>query len=390
MSKLSLKVINKTRQVSDFCFKYFEYKNDKNFDYKMVYNGFSDHKEESKDDYEILNRICIAYIKAKEVQRNVSPIYSPSNEWLPIYEKPLKEIIEILTKRDIETLSRIYGNFWRDSCSTGLVGLPVNMEKCYFGKKISLRNKIYFLNDAYNRYRLWNSLLGDTHSIKDLESPCIGNPFGYYIDGNFIVSGSDYNHYYATIIGRLLKSAPSKCVVELGAGFGGMAYYLLRDNNDISYVDFDLPENAALTAYYLLKAFPEKKIRLYGEVDSITESLNNNEILIMPSFEIEKLPTGCVGLAFNSYSLAEMSKETVKSYISKFTEMVEEKGYIMHINHNKNSEFIADNFGIDPNQFDLLYKIPALWNMGRNSLMDEYEYLYRKSTNESTPKSGFL
>jgi hypothetical protein len=48
------------------------------------------------------------------------------------------------------------------------------------------------------------------------------------------------------------------------------------------------------------------------------------------------------------------------------------------VNHNKKSEVVADDFGIDPVRFDLLYKIPALWNAGRDMLMDEYEYLYRK------------
>jgi hypothetical protein len=52
--------------------------------------------------------------------------------------------------------------------------------------------------------------------------------------------------------------------------------------------------------------------------------------------------------------------------------------YILHVNHNKLSEVVADSFGIDPQQFDLLYKIPAFWNLGRNDKMDEYEYLYKR------------
>jgi hypothetical protein len=71
-----------------------------------------------------------------------------------------------------------------------------------------------------------------------------------------------------------------------------------------------------------------------------------------------------------------MSQETIKTYINEFTRI--SKGYFLHVNHNKVSEIIADNFGVDLNQFDLLYKIPALWNAGRNLYMDEYEYLYKK------------
>lgn len=372
------KILKEINFTIDIWQKNRELKGDKNYDLDIVNRGFAERKEAIFDDSEILTRICVSYNKAKDAQRKVSSVFSPSNEWLPIYEKPLNEVMVALAKKDINTLSRIYRNFWRDSCSSGLIGLPINMKKYYFGRHISLKHKMLFTNDVIHRYKLWQSLLGNTHTIEDLYSPCIGNPYGYYIDGKFIINGSDYQHYYATDISRLIKEEESKCVVELGAGFGGMAQYLIRDNKNITYIDLDLPENAALTAYYLLKAFPDRKIRLYGEVDSMQSSIRNNEILILPSFEVHNIPTGCAGFVFNSYSLAEMSRETINTFISEFSRIISETGYFKHVNHNKNSQVIADDFGVNPLQFNLLYKIPALWNMGRNSQMDEYEYLYRK------------
>jgi putative sugar O-methyltransferase len=355
-----------------------EYIGDPNYNLDLVNQGFADLKVEKQDDSKILNRICKAYNKAKDIQQHKSPIYRPSNEWLPIYEQPLKEVITALTNSDVNSLSRIYSNFWRDDCSKGLIGLPVDMKKHFFEKKIKRRYKMMFLNDFICRYKLWQKLLGKTHSTIDLQSPNIGNQYGYFIEGKFIKAGSDYLHYYATTIGRLIKSETSNCVVELGGGFGGMAYYLLRDNQDITYIDLDLPENMALTAYYLLKAFPKKKILLFGEEDLTSESIQKYDAIIMPSFEIEHLPENFATLVFNSYSLAEMSKETISSFIKEFTRIILEKGYFLHVNHNKNSLVIADDFGVSPDQFNLLSKTPALWNMGRNSHMDEDEYLYRK------------
>ena len=356
-----------------------EFKGDRNYDLDLVDRYFIDRRAEASDDSAILRRICLAYNKAKDFQRKVSPVFHPSNEWLPVYQNCMKEVIAALTNEDIVTLSRIYANYWRDPCSTGLVGLPLDMRKCFFRARINRRHKMLALNDALYRYKLWRSLLGITHSIHDLDSPCIGNPYGYFVDGTFIKSGSDYQHYYATLIGRLIRSERSKCIVELGAGFGGMAYYLLRDNRDVAYIDLDLPENMALTAYFLLKAFPQRKILLYGEVSSWPESIENNEILIMPSFEVTRFPSGCARLVFNSYSLAEMSRETINTFIEQFARIVGEGGYVLHVNHNKNSLVVADDFGMDSARFDLLYKIPALWNMGRNAQMDEYEYLYRRT-----------
>ena len=46
------------------------------------------------------------------------------------------------------------------------------------------------------------------------------------MDGIFIRSGADYHHYYAHIIKQLLRPGQDHVVVELGAGFAGMAYFL--------------------------------------------------------------------------------------------------------------------------------------------------------------------
>jgi hypothetical protein len=64
-----------------------------------------------------------------------------------------------------------------------------------------------------------------------------------------------------------MASRQEKIVVELGGGFGGLAYYLIRDNPQVTYLDFDLPEATALASYYLMRSLPSLSIQLYGEVD---------------------------------------------------------------------------------------------------------------------------
>ncbi len=353
-----------------------EFRNNRNNNLRLVEEGFLNRESETSGDTAILRRIVDAYNKAKDIQRSAVPCYQVSNEWLPVYERSLREVIKTLADRDIEKVGRIYRNFMRNSCSTGLHGMPVDMQKCYFGNRISRKYKQFFLYDCLSRYELWKDLLGNTCQLSELASPNVGNPYGYFIDGTFIRVGADYLHYYATAVGRLLRGTGHRTVVELGGGYGGMAYYLARDNDNLSYVDFDLPENMALAAYYLLSAFPEKKILLFGESELTPESIRDYQIIIMPNFEITRLSDNSVDLVFNSYSLAEMSAETIHNYIAEFTRIV--RGYFLHVNHNRDSEVVADNFGVDPRKFDLLYKVPALWNKGRKTDMDEYEYLYRK------------
>jgi hypothetical protein len=56
----------------------------------------------------------------------------------------------------------------------------------------------------------------------------------------------------------------------------------------------------------------------------------------------------------------------------------------MHVNHTTNSLVKADDFGIERYGFELLYRKPALWNRGRKLVVDEYEFLYSKLTEENS------
>ena len=47
------------------------------------------------------------------------------------------------------------------------------------------------------------------------------------------------------------------------------------------------------------------------------------------------------------------------------------------MNHTKHSLVSAREFPI-PNDFVLISEEMAAWNLGRNSNMDEYEFLYKK------------
>jgi hypothetical protein len=96
----------------------------------------------------------------------------------------------------------------------------------------------------------------------------------------------------------------------------------------------------------------------------------------MPSFEISNLPPKSVDLSFNSYSLAEMSAESIKVYLDQIARVT--TGYFLHVNHNKNAVLNADKFGVEERGFTLVNKELAGWTLGINPVSDEYEYLYRR------------
>lgn len=379
--KKGIKKLSKIR--SKFQKKYYsiriedKFKKDPNWKRADIYKAFSDRKIQGNDQ-EILNRIIKAYNLAKEKQETAQSVYQVSNEWVPIYNNHMGNIMNVLQKGNIDELQKIYDNFWRDPCSTGLHGLSSSMQKNFFGKKISNKNKKLFLSDFFHRYHLWKDLLGYKYSIKDLEAPIIGNPYGLELDGAFVKAGSDCFHYYATGINRMLSAKNKKTtILELGGGFGGMAYYLCRDNRNCTYIDLDLPENTALASFHLLKAFPEKRIVLYGEAEINKEIIENNDILMLPCFAVEEIPDLSADLFFNSYSLAEMEPSAISNYLVQMKRIT--KRFFYHVNHINNCVLSADKFDIDADKFSLIYRIPALWNLAQNINMDEYEFLYERA-----------
>jgi len=351
------------------------FKDDPNYRPDLVPAACAPHPSPEQDDSLILKRIIAAYKKAKADQKSASETFNVSYEWLHIYERILGPVMRALQEENIPELNRMYSNFFRDSCSQGLAGYPLEIQRNLFLPDPPLKHRNILLVDLLHRFHLWKERTENRYTVHDLVSPQIGNPYGHIFDGVFIRGGSDYHHYYAQFINSLLPSNTKGTVIELGGGFGGMAYFLVRDNPNVTYVDFDLPEALALASYYLLKAFPDLPITLYGEAKFSSETLSRSRIVMMPSFEIKNMLAGAADVAFNSYSLAEMSASSIREYIAELTRCT--RGHLLHINHNRVSLVKADDFGIENHNFSLLQRRLAGWTVGLNPTSDEFEYLYQ-------------
>jgi putative sugar O-methyltransferase len=328
------------------------------------------------DSDEIFERIIAAYNNAKAIQADEPAAYQVGYLWLPVYERYMSEVMEALSCSNLSQLKYIYNNFFRKSCSSGLHGLHLDVEQHFDGDEIHSDIRERFFHDSLHRLNLWIELTEQRIPFEALVSNDIGNPYGFTLDDRFIRCGSDYHHYYATIINRLIRDPSRQTVTEIGGGFGGMAYFLMRDNHEVTYIDFDLPENLALASFYLLSSFPDRKIALFGEFNIERDDFTEYDAVLLPNFAIKHMKDDISDLTFNSYSLAEMSIETINEYflhINRFTSK-----FIFHVNHNKVTQMNAHQFGVNQSKFEMLYRAPALWNLGRDKDMDEFEFLYKR------------
>jgi hypothetical protein len=290
-----------------------KYNDDPRYDLQNVTDGFASRLGARDDDSELLERICAAYIKTVRHPGVASEMYKATSWWEEIRQRSLRHVIQALMSRDIRTLRRMYQNFFRDPCSTGLLNVPYGMSKAYFGGTIKDVPRNFYLSDTLHRLDYWSLQTRGCCNIHELSGPEIGNPFGICLDDTLIRAGSPYQHYCAYKVSSVANSN-KPIVVEIGGGFGGMAYYLLRDCPDVTYVDFDLPESIALTSYYLLKAFPQLDVRLFGELDS-TYLMPRADVLLMPLFKLSSMPAGSADIVFSSHAMADLSDPALQHYL---------------------------------------------------------------------------
>lgn len=330
-------------------------------------------------------RIIEAYTLAVRDQATQRDVYKVSNEWIPIYEAPLMPLISALRQRDAVALRDLLDNFFRKSISWGLCGMAGNMEQVYFNRQPSRFALKKYLIDAVYRYRLLEQLLPGTQP-EALRVEDVGNPYGIVVGEHFVRTGADYQYYYAHAVSRLLEPvAGRKVVAELGGGIGGFGYFLNQlSPGELSYVNLDLPEILCISSYQLLNLLPEKRFMLYGETGSIDSStIASNDIALLPSFAIESMQDDSVNVAFNSYSLAEMGRDTIANYTGQLSRVT--RNAILHVNHVQNALVGADQFPFDAGKFELKRRERALWNLGRDLKCDEYEFLLTRREDGARP-----
>lgn len=350
-----------------------KYRDDPRFCLDRVTEGFAQRRESEVDDYALLERICAAYIKA--IHHEPEEAFAPSGWWRLVAAGSLGPVTHALRTRNIPVLQAMYRNFFRDPCGAGLVGLPVNMSRSYFDAEIKPNYKRLFLGDTLHQFDLWEELTERQFTVLDLESPIIGNPFGIVIDGVFIKTGAGYQHFYARRISELLDCSLRRNVVaEIGGGYGGMAYYFIRDNQGSTYIDFDVPETIALASYYLLRSFPKLKAILYGEEELTERTIEESDIILMPNFELSKLPSGSVNLSFNSHVLADMSVAAIRRYIDEILRTT--SSFFLHLNRSAACLAISEYLNERSNHARLTYSCEAAWHGARSLQNDEREQIY--------------
>jgi hypothetical protein len=348
------------------------FKGDSRYKLSALSEGFSCRIDNKRDDTALLNRICTAYQKTFEQQRFAPGTYDATPWWQEVRERSLRPVMGALLTRNLDALRAMYRNFFRHPCSTGLINVPYGMFSAYFGKSVTNVHCHYYLSEVLHRVDHWKAQTSGRFSIDTLAGPRIGNPFGAFIADTLIDSGSPYRHYCAQQVSNLLASGEAT-VIEIGGGFGGMAYYLLRDRPGTTYIDLDTPESIALASYYLITAFPDLKFVLYGEEIPTKEAIAHADVALLPLFELPNMPPGIADISFSSHSMSDLTQHAFREYLSHIARITMKR--FLYIGVDRRGGPLSRSIGYN-HHFSFRSSRVSEWQSHPNSSLIEVECLY--------------
>ncbi|MEI6315220.1 MAG: putative sugar O-methyltransferase [Syntrophus sp. (in: bacteria)] len=359
-------------------------KSDRNLNIK---DGFADHRQKKyhcKSNHEHIQRIITAYKASKQAQSKASlpfQIRGLWDEWITINHK---ELITALKNEDISVLSSLFENLYREQFTIGMGGYD-NYVRYHT-----------FLGSLYVKY-VWSSyrdkLLALGFDAHKIDFPPIGNPTGILLNDKIISIETLRHAYHAVELCSLLRDVHKAVIVEIGGGLGGQAYQAIQMNNaQVSkYLIFDIPEVAAISSYFLLSAFPDKSVRLFGEGQVSVDLCEEYSVAILPHFAITQLSDSSVDLFYNSCSFSEMDASASTEYLS-IIEQASRK-YFMHDNHDTVFRFrnpdgstsvnvVGSNLIPNPALFKRIFKKPRVHRLPEDRPFVHFEYLYEKICEE--------
>ena len=346
----------------------------------MLERGLSPHVTPDIDkDYldRVLGRIITSYNHSSKEFNNKPFVYKPGHKWKVEIVNKRSNYIDALRENNKYILGNLFKEFLRNN---GALSLLKYQPYQVLAAEKGYRQRLDFLDNVLLDLNIWREFV-DANDVTNLEVPNIGNPYGCVVENVLITAASCPHHYYASRINNLLYDIEDPIVAEIGGGFGGMAYYLLKSRKGIKYINFDLPEILILAQYYLMMAYPEKRFLLNGEnnVKRITqEIIDKYDVILMPNYKLPELDSTTVDLYINTHSLSEMDLPTVEEYISQITRtcrkyFFHENSYKIHRIDYDYDEIPTSKFPISRNKFKLIHKSYALWREERYR-----EYLFER------------
>jgi len=183
------------------------------------------------------------------------------------------------------------------------------------------------------------------------------------------------------LLARLDGGGVSKnpLILEIGGGFGGLAYHLKTLVPQARYVIIDLPESLVFSAIYLATFFPDQHNVIATSPESMAKDLDRPGFTFVPNhFSHRFQEAGIrVDLAINTLSMSEMLEVQVRAYCAVIRDSLAPGGFFFEQNQDNrhlgllNAEDLVAGFFASRQRLTLPVVLacgrPNVWTGVRNS-----------------------
>jgi hypothetical protein len=261
---------------------------------------------------DLVSRLLVSLKHAMQRQRDVPAPYLPGADWKRLLESQWRRYDAAMERQNVDAAASLLRNFFRNEGLSGFWGGERMFESF---AALDGPSSLQRADLMRRQLEAWRLALPAT-AFAELDAPLIGNPWGYLVAGALLYEPVCEYHYQAHYFASLLSEIIAPVILEIGGGFGGLAYHLIKRMPNVTYIGFDLPQNALLQSYYLSCAFPELRVLVYEEgMTALTrEHVANYDILILPNFMIPLVDPEVADLIVNVRSLSEMPADTIAEY----------------------------------------------------------------------------
>ncbi len=320
---------------------------------------------------EIVTTLSEHFRRAHNDAKQVPRIYQVGENWGSVIRRHKNSISSLALDHDVSGLAAMLANFFRNS-----LGASICSDAAAFKKFTEDPIPAVWLQ---HNLEVWAALLDGDGVLEEMAMPPIGNPFGYDVEGHVVNWNSIVNHARAYRCLRMLQDIERPVIGDIGGGFGGFAYSLLRRQSPLVYINFDIPENLIISSYYLSMAFPDKRFLFYDSYDMPMdrETLQQYDAVLLPNFMIPRMEGLSVNFFNNTISFSEMEYDTICEYFCQIDRVCNK--YFYHENlscHPVGYKGFPSSVFPRPRHFRLIFSSFSPWK-GLDAYQRGHSYLER-------------
>ena len=171
--------------------------------------------------------------------------------------------------------------------------------------------------------------------------PVMLGEIGWLVDG-IVVNHDTYvyqervNLLYETgIIDWLRRFGRPPRILEIGGGYGALAFALRRILPSARYVICDLPESLIFSGLYLTLC-EQDKTRLLASDNEVSTRLSRAGVVLLPNYMLHLLASQgtAFDLVINTLSMSEMTAHQVQTYAAAIARLIGESGVFFEQNQD--------------------------------------------------------